>query len=382
MAFIISITWLALVIYLLARAVRQQHALPKLLPNRERVPADAPDVAVIVPARDEAANIAPCLATLLNQDYPAAHLHLTVVDDNSSDKTAEIAALLDDRITVLRAPPLSAGWTGKPHACAVGAAVAPAAAEWLCFIDADMRAAPHLMASALAAARSGKLDLLSLAPRHELRSVPERLLIPCGHYLLAVSQNLARVQAPDSNDVVAMGQFMLLRRRAYVAVGGHAAVRNAICEDIELARLLKRRGYRVLLMDGVRLLSGRMYTGWRTLWPGLAKNLIDMLGGSLATVIKSIAAVALAWATLLVPLIDLVGWVQDSPDAGLALVPALAASAMVFSLHLAGAIHFRIPLWYGVLFPFGYSVGALLAFDSLLWRLKGRVRWKDRAYEA
>ncbi len=88
-----------------------------------------------------------------------------------------------------------------------------------------------------AAAIGDDLDLLSLAPRHRLKSFAERLILPCGHYLLSFSQDLAKVQAPDSDDVTATGQFMLFRRGAYDAVGGHAAVHAAICEDLELARL-------------------------------------------------------------------------------------------------------------------------------------------------
>ena len=155
-------------------------------------------------------------------------------------------------------------------------------AQWLCFLDADMRVTPRAIASAVETASDRKLDLLTLAPRHDLESFAERLMLPCGLYLLGFYQNLEKVQATDSDAVVATGQFMLIRREAYDAVGGHAPVRDAICEDVELALLMKRRGYRVLLMDGNLLLRTRMYTGWSTLWPGFAKNLIQLLGGPYA----------------------------------------------------------------------------------------------------
>jgi chlorobactene glucosyltransferase len=99
-----------------------------------------------------------------------------------------------------------------------------------------------------------------------------------------------------------------LRRDAYEAVGGHAAVYTAICEDLELARRIKQSGRLVLLMGGEGLLSTRMYTGWRTLWPGLAKNLVDTLGGPAVTLAVALAAVILAWAAFTIPLIDLAGW--------------------------------------------------------------------------
>jgi chlorobactene glucosyltransferase len=381
MALILSASWLALVIWLISRAFRQRNALPALISGTPG--ADAPAVAVIVPARNESANIGPCVRTLLAQDYPADRLRVVVADDDSNDDTPQIVASLaarDPRVTLVRTCALPPGWKGKVHACRQGADVVPPGVDWLCFIDADMRAEPRLIASALRAARTDGFDLLSLAPCHELKSFAERLMIPCGLYLLAFSQDLARVQAPDSGDVVAMGQFMLLRREAYEAVGGHAAVRAAICEDVALARLLKGSGYHVLLQDGSRFLSGRMYTGWATLWPGIAKNLTEMLGGPFSTMTTTVAGLAIAWASVLLPLINLYGCLHGSSIACWALWPALIGTALTFGLHIAGAVHFRIPFWYGLLFPLGYSIGAVMAFDSLRQRIAGRVTWKGRVY--
>jgi chlorobactene glucosyltransferase len=306
-----------------------------------------------------------------------------VVDDHSSDDTAAIVrrfAARDRRVVLIKSPPLQPGWTGKVNACVAGARTVAAAADWLCFLDADMRADPQLVASAVAAAKRDGIDLLTLAPRQELESFAERLILPCGLYLLSFSQDLVKVQAPDSDDAAATGQFMLIRREAYEDVGGHAAVSRSIVEDVDLARLMKRRGHRVLMQDGTALLSTRMYTGWATLWPGIAKNLCRMLGGPAATLITVAAGVTLAWATVVVPVLDLAGCVHGTPDACVAAVPALAAAAAAFGLHLAGAAYFGIPLVYGLLFPLGYTAGALIALDSLRWHMSGRVRWKGRVY--
>ncbi|MGH8229535.1 MAG: glycosyltransferase, partial [Steroidobacteraceae bacterium] len=301
---LVSLVWLGLVAWLILRAFGQRHALERV---RLTGPQGTPParVTVIVPARDEAANIGPCLRSLLAQHYPEQRLRIIVVDDDSSDDTARIASGIaagDTRVEVLATPPLPPHWKGKPHALEVGARATPAAdAEWLCFMDADMRAHPALVASAVAAAEAERLDLLSLAPRHRLESFAERLILPCGLYLLGFSQDLERIQAPASGDAVATGQFMLLRREAYEQAGGFAAVRAEICEDVALARLLKRRGRRVLLEDGSELLETRMYTGWGTLWPGIAKNLVHMLGGPGRTLVAALVAVTLAWAAVLVP---------------------------------------------------------------------------------
>lgn len=383
MQIVLSCAWLAAVAWLLFRAFRQRNALASLAPQSGGESA----VVIIVPARNESQNIGRCVESLMALQYPAERLRLVIVDDGSVDDTAQIAAGLAaqyrPRITLLHAPPLPSSWKGKPHACWLGAqeAFAQGDAPWLCFIDADMHVEPLLLGSAVAAATRDHIDLLSLAARHDLLSLAERLILPCGHYLLGFSQNLRSLQAPESKDVVASGQFMLARRSAYERTGGHAAVRASICEDLELARLFKRSGYRVQFQDGTQLLSTRMYTGWSTLWPGIAKNLTQTLGGPFKTLMIAAIAVLMAWAALLLPVAQGIECHRDSGLACIALVPALLGSAAVIALHIAGALHFRIPVWYGLLFPLGYTAGACIALDSIRWQLRGRVSWKGRIYE-
>jgi len=378
-----SFLWLAIISWLILRAVRQRGLLPRLVsalpPSDER----APQIAVIVPARDEEANIGPCLQSLLRQDYPASRLSVLVVDDHSTDATAAIVrnfAARHRQIAFIESPPLPPRWVGKSHACWIGARTVAPETEWLCFIDADVRTEPGALSSAIRAALLDRLDLLSLAPRQELRTFAERLILPCGLILLSFLQDLRQAQARSGPDVTATGQFMLVRRDAYEAVGGHAAVCSAICEDLEFARRLKQSGRSVLLMGGEGLLSTRMYIGWRTLWPGLAKNLVDTLGGPVATLSLALAAVTLAWAALVIPLVDLAGWLRGADGAFSALILALAASAAAAGLHIAATFYFRIPFWYGLIFPLGYTAGALMALDSVRRRLSGRVSWKGRIY--
>src|SRR5581483_7144789 len=184
---------------------------------------------------NESENIGACLASFLAQDYPASCLSIIVVDDHSSDGTAQIARqIAGGRAQILRSPPLPRGWIGKSHACWIGACARPIDVEWLCFVDADVRAQPSLLSSAVAAAQSDGIDLLSLAPRQELGSFAERLIIPCGLIVLAFCQDLRALQARGSADATVTGQFMLVRARAYDAAGGHAAISQAICEDTAL----------------------------------------------------------------------------------------------------------------------------------------------------
>lgn len=380
----ISCAWAIAVAWLILHAVRQC----RLFDHVERLAASAPDqmpyVTILVPVRDESSNIIACLQSLLAQRYPTSCFGVLVIDDDSSDDTASIVTSManqDARLKLLRSPALPPGWIGKSHACWTGARAVPAQTQWLCFIDADVRGDPALLASAARTATTEGIDLLSLAPRHELVSFAERLILPCGLFLLAFSQDLEHLQARGSADATATGQFMLVRRAAYQAVGGHAAVPGIISEDVALARLLKRRGYHVVLRAGDRLLSTRMYTGWRTLWPGLAKNLVDMLGGMSRALATVLIVISLAWAAVIVPAVAAVDCASGRAELACpAFGFALLGSAAAFALHVAGAIHFRIPLWYGLLFPLGYTVGAAMVLDSLRRRLRGRVTWKGRTY--
>jgi chlorobactene glucosyltransferase len=380
---LLSWIWLATVIWLIARAFQQRDLLQCLQPT-EPLPAErAPKVAIIVPARDEAVNIERCLRSLVAQTYPASRLCIVAIDDHSRDRTFAIAATLAEthpQLTVLRSPPLPQHWVGKSHACWIGARAVEQEADWLCFVDADVWAEPALIASAVAAVTAEALDLLSLAPRQELQSFAERLVMPCGLYLLAFCQDLRTVQARGSSEVTATGQFMLVRRVCYEAIGGHAAVHGAICEDLMLARLLKRSGGNAILQDGRQLLSTRMYRGWSTLWIGIAKNLSEMLGGPLRTIAIAAAAVVLAWAAWLLPLADGLNCAAGSRAGCIGLIPAILGAAAAFGLHIAGAAYFGIPPWYGMLFAFGYSAGALIAIDSVRRRLSGRISWKGRTY--
>ena len=370
---VIAFVWTGGVAWLLCRAVRQFGLYQTLRP----APADgkdAPDLAVIVPARNEAARIERCLRGLLAQDYPTERLRIIVVDDNSTDGTAilvERIAAEDARVRLIHGRPLPPGWAGKPHACQQGADAA--GADWLCFLDADTAAQPALLRTAGKAAQEKRIDLLSLEPFQELGSFAERLVIPSGMFLIAFTQDPSRVNDPARPDATANGQFLLFRREAYEAVGGFAAVRDEICEDKALARAVKRAGFRLALMGAEELVRVRMYTGFRSLAEGLAKNVVDMAGGVGATLAAAALALVLGWAPILVPL-----WIGDRRPVALAV--ALAGSLALLGTHLAGARHFHIPFWYGFLFPLGYTLAAAVALYAVLRRVRGVVVWKGRTY--
>jgi glycosyltransferase involved in cell wall biosynthesis len=168
-AFVIGALWAALVAYLVGRLVRQGRAFDAAaLPSPCQCPVSH-DVTIVVPMRDELPNIDACLQSLLGQRDLSGRWEVVVVDDNSTDGTAKRLQQLsaaEPRLRVIRASLLPPGWTGKSHACWLGAAASRS--EWPCFVDADLRGAPMLVASAIAAARDMEIDMLSLSPFQEL----------------------------------------------------------------------------------------------------------------------------------------------------------------------------------------------------------------------
>ena len=378
----LSCGWLTISAALILRAWRQQRAVPPLagaMPCGSREPR----VCVIVPVRNEAANIGPALRALLDQR--SVLLEILVVDDSSDDSTCDIVREMalgsGGRIRLIHAPPLPAGWTGKSHACWSGACRVSDGFSWLIFMDADVRAVdPQTISRAIATAEEGGFGLVSLAPMQELQSFAERMVIPCGLFLQAFLQDFRLASDPTSPEAFATGQFMLFPRRTYFLVGGHACARRDICEDAALARCVKRRGQRVALRDGSSLLRARMYDCWAAVRAGFAKNLVDMIGGPCRTAAVAVVAVLLAWGAFALPLAEGGLCLAGARQACLAAAPAMLASSAVLALHIAGAVHLGVPFWYGILFPVGYSSGAIIAADSLRWRLSGRIRWKGRVY--
>jgi chlorobactene glucosyltransferase len=377
-ALAVAALWCALVGWLLARVLRQfrVHAgeAVAVMPPGARMAS----VRVIVPARDEAAVIAGCLAALSAQAYPSDRLAIVVVDDDSRDDTAgrvRESAAADRRVELRPAGPLPPGWLGKPHACWRGAE--GASADWLCFVDADVRADPLLLASAVRAAETQRIDLLSLQPFQELGGLGERLVVPAGLLMVACAKDLRAIDDPASPEANANGQFMLMRRDAYEAAGGHAAVRAEICEDRALARLAKRRGLRVRVLAAEHLARTRMYRDFPSLWEGFSKNAVDIMGDTRRTLLVAAAGLLVGWATFLLPL-GLAFVALHDGTAWPALVLALAGSGVVVGVEIGTARHFRVPVWQVALLPAGFSLAAVLAWRSVWLRRRGGATWKGR----
>ena len=227
-----------------------------------------PEVSVIVPARNEEQCLGRCLESLVGQQ--GVSFEVLVVDDGSTDRTRAIAESFP-QVQVIEAGALPEGWTGKNHAVWQGAQ--RARGKWLLFTDADTVHEPGSLAASVAEAEQHGAAMLSYSPRQEVGSFWERALMPVIFAELAATYPPAKVCDPKSPVAAANGQYLMISREAYGAIGGHRAVAGSLLEDVALARRVKESGRALRFRYGGEAVRTRMYRSFEQMWEGWTKNL-------------------------------------------------------------------------------------------------------------
>jgi chlorobactene glucosyltransferase len=341
-------------------------------------PKRTPKVSVLVPARNEELNIGPCVRSLLNEDY--ANFEVLALDDSSRDRTGEILAELaqsDARLKVLKGTPLPTGWIGKHWACHQLAEVATG--EYLLFTDADTKHSSTGIRDAVAAMEAEQADLLSALPREDVGSWAEQLIVPMIAWSIFAFLPLAlayRVRMPMLSSNI--GQFMVFRRSAYEAVGGYAAVRQEVVDDIALGQLVKAHGLRWRLADGQPAVRCRMYRNFREVRDGFSKNMFASLGSNIPFfLIGWLCQVAIFLSPPVTVLLALAGITMPP------LAVALAAISVFLSLALWAIYYsrFGFPLYLTFIYPLSVMFSFAIALRSMVVSLRGQASWKDRPLE-
>lgn len=365
-------------------------------------PAEAPLISVCVPARNEERNIRRCVEALLAQDYP--NFEIIVLDDRSTDATPEILRTLalesDNLLSNLKEHPPSgrpslhiihgadmpAGWAGKPHALFQTSAAARG--QWLCFIDADTFLSPEALSSCYEKAIETKADMFTIMTFQILGSFWEKVVMPIVMTALSVGFSPRKVNDPKSKDAIANGQFILIKRLIYDAIGGHIGVKNQIVEDKAIAEQVKRNGYRLIVADGSAVAQTRMYTSLPEMWEGWTKNIYLGLSDQASLLLLGVFGAFLLLVTALVlPLWPLLGILWYSQGGGWLALTVIAKSltlwALVIYVRARVASGMGISVWYALTLPLGAAVFAAMMFTSA-WRvLSGKgVAWKGRMYNA
>ncbi|HEX9710292.1 MAG TPA: glycosyltransferase family 2 protein [Candidatus Thermoplasmatota archaeon] len=393
----LTLPWLGV----MALVILRVRLPPELPPAAEAIEVlegrgdGAPFVSVVIPARNEAVNIRTVLETVTRSEYP--RFEVIVVDDRSEDATGELARRVArgraERLEVVDGEPLPDGWLGKPWACAQGAA--RARGELLLFTDADTTHGPALLARSVAALHEDTADAVTVGGRQLMGSFWERVVQPHIFVLLLFRFRDAREPLPPRRwrDAIANGQYLMFGRETYEAIGGHEAVAGEVVEDLRLAQILVKRGFRLSMRMAEDELATRMYRGLGDLVRGWSKN---MLVGAYQTVPRAlrplVAPVSLAVGAVqwLVPPAALViaasvaltggaraGGAGDAWVGGLLLWGSVVVGASVL-LWAGITARMGAPARYGLLYPVGTMVGWLILVRS--WARGRRVEWKGREY--
>lgn len=351
------------------------------LPDRAP-PARWPDVAVVVPARDEAEVLPSSLPSLLAQDYPG-RAEIFLVDDGSTDGTGELARALGREhgglpLTVDSPGEPGPGWTGKLWAVRHGVSLARARtdAEYLLLTDADIAHDPDSLRELVAAARASGLDLVSQMARLRVATGWERLIVPAFVYFFAQLYPFRWVNRAGGRTAAAAGGCVLLRREAAERAGIPDVIRQAVIDDVALARAVKRSGGRIWLGLAERVDSVRPYPGLRPLWRMVSRSAYAQLLHSPALLAGTVMGLAVVY--LVPPLAVAAGAL------GGAVVPlALGATAwtVMAGTYLPMLRYYRQPPWLAPLLPFTALLYLLMTVDSAVQHYRGRgAAWKGRTY--
>ncbi|MFS0727323.1 glycosyltransferase [Paenibacillus sp. 1P07SE] len=349
---------------------------PQLAEGRAVDPGDRPRLSVLIPARNEARNISDCLGAVLAAGPDDGSYEVIVLDDRSEDDTYRIAAAAaaaDRRVRVIHGEPPPLGWVGKAYAC--DQLARSAAGRWWLFLDADARLEPGAVIAALEAADRQGSGLITGFPRQVTVTWLEKLAVPMMGFTIGCHLPIRLVrQSPDPRFIAAHGACILIHGQTYDEIGGHAANRSHLVDDMALAREVKKHGYPAALMDVRHIVHMRMYHKASEVWQGYKKNMYAGTGR------KPLLLGAVLLLYLLLYLLP-VAALALSPFQPAWLLPAALAYGLGVLIKRATDRMQSQPGWLAWCMP--ASIACFIAIGLSSWLTAGRGKgyeWKGRYY--
>ena len=364
--FILLLISIILLTILLAVTVFNVLTAPMLKKSHRLQPR--PSVSVLIPARNEETNIGACIEGFLSQDYGNFQIH--VLNDQSTDRTGTIIEKFAEQhpeVQSIHGKPLPTGWMGKNWAC--HQLSEHANGEILIFTDADNRPAPNAITNTVAYMQKLELGLLSAFPEKVTVTLSEKLVVPVIDMFVYAGLPLWLTYFSRFPSLAAAsGLWIAFTREAYQQIGGHQAVSNQVVEDVELSRLAKKSGIRILTSAGTGVVSCRMYHSFGEVWEGFSKNLFGLV--RYKTVPFFMLTLGL-WTMCVLPYITV--WFPTLREL------SIVAIGMNIAMRMALALKYRHPFWTSVvLHPFGVLLTLLIGINSFFQVKRGRLQWKGR----
>lgn len=331
-----------------------------------------PKVSVIVPARNEAANIESCLRSLLNQDYP--ELEICAVDDRSTDSTGIIMDRFHSespgKVRVIHVKELPTGWLGKTHAMWTGAAKGQS--DWILFTDGDITFRSDALRRAVNYAEQKCCDHLVILPTMVMHSFGERMMLGFFGFASSLMIRFWKVRDPKSRDAIGVGAFNLIRRSAYQSLGTYEALRMEVIDDLKLGESVKQHGFIQDCVRGPGLVSVRWAEGALGVVRNLQKNLFSLLRFR-----WTLAALAAVGAIIY----HLGPWLGLIFAPGITKLGFAIAAFAILLLYASVASHFGVSAWFILTQPLAALMFVFSLFNSVVSSyLHGGVMWRGTVY--
>ncbi|MBN8568012.1 MAG: glycosyltransferase [Ignavibacteria bacterium] len=337
-----------------------------------------PLVSILIPARNEEHNISQCVESLFKQDYP--QYEVIVLNDHSTDRTGLILSELQNKfpeLKIINGAELPEGWIGKSFAC--HQLTQTAKGDWLLFTDADTIHNSNSIRTGIETALVRNADLLSVVPYQITMTLSEKLVIPILHFVTFSLLPFYFLEKRGFKQfTIAVGQYMLFKKSSLEKIGGYEAVKNEIVEDVSMGKLIKKNNMQLIVLNGIEMVSCRMYRNFAQVWEGFSKNIFAGLGFSFITMSLIIISYFIFF---ILPYYWTLYFLFTQGFSLLSLI-CLAQISINYFIRFTLSFKYKLSFTSSILHPFGILTVILITLNS--WRLvafSSGPSWKGRSYK-